>query len=61
MGSRLVALDGHDPTLTDLGIVIQVSSPSDPERVAAMQRAWEERCPIYLALLNPNSVSLSFR
>lgn len=57
----LVALDGHDPALTDLSLEIQISSPSDPERIAAMQRAWEERCPIYLALLNPNAVSLSFR
>ncbi len=56
----LVALEGHDPALTDLRIDITVSSPSARDRVSALQQAWAQRCPIYLAVLRPNEVALNF-
>lgn len=38
---------------------IQLASPSDAAAVESLQRAWEERCPIYLAILRPNTVALT--
>jgi len=55
----LLAIDGVAPDLTDLALEIQVSSPSPQDRVDAMLAAWRERCPIYLALVKPQSVTLT--
>jgi hypothetical protein len=40
-----------------LDITISTSSPQD--RADAMLEAWQARCPIYLALLNPNAIALT--
>jgi uncharacterized OsmC-like protein len=55
----LLAMDCVAPDLTDLALDIRVSSPSPTGRVDAMLAAWQERCPIYLALLKPNAVALT--
>src|SRR5580765_762122 len=55
----LLGLDGIAPDLGDLALDIKVSSPSPKDRVDAMLAAWRERCPIYLALLKPNSIALT--
>jgi len=55
----LLALDDVAPDLADLALEIKVSSPSPQDRVDAMLAAWRERCPIYLALLKPQSVKLT--
>jgi uncharacterized OsmC-like protein len=55
----LHGLDGVAPDLADLALEIKVSSPSPKDRVEAMLAAWRERCPIYLALLKPNSIELT--
>src|SRR5438876_9642970 len=55
----LLGLDGIAPDLGDLALDIKVSSPSSKDRVEAMLDAWRERCPIYLALLKPNSIALT--
>jgi uncharacterized OsmC-like protein len=55
----LLGLDDVAPDLADLALEIKVSSPSPQDRVDAMLQAWQERCPIYLALLKPNSIALS--
>ena len=55
----LLGLDGISPDLADLALDIKVSSPSPKDRVEAMLAAWRERCPIYLALLKPNSIALT--
>ena len=55
----LLALDSVAPDLADLALEIRVSSPSPNDRVDAMLAAWRERCPIYLALIKPQSVSLT--
>jgi hypothetical protein len=47
------------PDLADLALDIKVSSSSPKDRVDAMLAAWRERCPIYLALLRPNSIALT--
>ncbi len=54
----LLGIDGADPALTDIALAIRVESPDSTDRVEAMLAAWRERCPIYLALLNPNRVDL---
>src|SRR5258705_12399066 len=53
----LLALDGVAPDLADLALEIKISSPSPKDRVDAMLATWRERCPIYLSLLNPQSVT----
>lgn len=55
----LLALDDVAPDLTDLALEIRVSSPSPEDRVDAMLAAWRQRCPIYLALVKPQSVTLT--
>lgn len=54
----LLAIDDVAPDLSELALEIQVSSPSPADRIDAMLAAWQERCPIYLALCKPQSVSL---
>ena len=55
----LLGLDDVAPDLADLALDIKVSSSSPKDRVEAMLAAWRERCPIYLALLKPNSIALT--
>jgi uncharacterized OsmC-like protein len=55
----LIAIDGASPELTDLALDVRVSTTSPADRVDAMFDAWRQRCPIYLALLNPNAIDLS--
>jgi hypothetical protein len=54
-----LALDDVAPDLSDVALEIRVSSPSPKDRVDAMLAAWRERCPIYLALIKPQSVTLT--
>lgn len=56
----LLGIPGTDPRLTDLTLEVAIESPSPPERIAEVERAWRERCPVYLALLEHNDVALSF-
>lgn len=56
----LLGVPGADPRLRDLTLEISIDSPSAPDRIAAVQRAWRERCPIYLSLLEPTGVELTF-
>ena len=55
----LLALDGVAPDLADLALDIKVSSSSPADRVEAMLAAWRQRCPIYLALIKPQSIALT--
>jgi len=55
----LLGMDGVAPDLSELGLEVTVTSPSDRPRIDAMLTAWEERCPIYLAIKKSNVVSFS--
>jgi uncharacterized OsmC-like protein len=55
----LVGIDGALPDLTDIELEVQVVTPDSEATTAPMFAAWRERCPIYLALRNPNAISLS--
>jgi uncharacterized OsmC-like protein len=54
----VLGMDGADPRLTGLSVEITLESPDSPERVGALRQAWLQRCPIYLALLNPVPVQV---
>ena len=56
----VLGVEGTDPALTGIAVEIRVSSPSPPQRVAAMQEAWLQRCPVYLALRDANPVDVTF-
>ena len=56
----LLGIEGTSPALDDIELSITVSSPDPADRLEAMFAAWRERCPIYLALLNPNPVRVDF-
>jgi uncharacterized OsmC-like protein len=56
----LLGIDGRDPALGEIQLDVVVSSPDPAERLEPVFAAWRERCPIYLALLRPNAISLSF-
>ncbi|MGH8776150.1 MAG: OsmC family protein [Jiangellaceae bacterium] len=45
--------------LDDVSIEITIDSPDPSERIDALRHAWLERCPVYLALLNPTPVESS--
>jgi uncharacterized OsmC-like protein len=57
----LLGVDGVRPDLHDLAIDIEITSPSPDDRVQEMQRAWLQRCPVYLALVRESDVAVSFR
>ena len=55
----LLAMDDAAPDLADLALDIRVVTASPDDRTAAMLAAWQDRCPIYLALLKPNAINLT--
>ena len=55
----LLGIDDIAADLSDLALEIRISSPSPQDRVDAMLAAWQERCPIYLAILKPQSIALT--
>ena len=54
----LVGMDDASPELLDIELDIEVTTP-DGAKAAPMFEAWRERCPIYLALLRPRTVTLA--
>ena len=57
----LLGMDGASPELMDIELDIEVTSPDPEEKTGPMFDAWRERCPIFLALLRPRTVSLTTR
>lgn len=57
----LLGLDGVAPDLSEIGLEIGITSPEADDRIDALRRAWEERCPIYLAIGTANRVALEVR
>lgn len=54
----LLGIEGTNPALDQIELRIEVSSPDPADRLDAMFAAWRERCPIYLALINPNQITV---
>ncbi len=57
----LLGMQGAAPDLENVQLSIQVRSPDSEERVQQLYRVWQERCPIYLALVKPLQVSTQLR
>jgi uncharacterized OsmC-like protein len=54
----LLGMDGAEPDLKNLRLEIRVQSPDGEGDVQRVYEAWQERCPIYLALTKAMNVSL---
>jgi uncharacterized OsmC-like protein len=54
----LLGMEGALPDLTDIELSIEIVSPASAEQREALNRAGLERCPIYLALIKANNVSV---
>lgn len=56
----LLGMGGAEPDLRNLSLEVSVVSPDGPAGVARIAAVWQERCPIYLALIKPMDVSVTF-
>jgi uncharacterized OsmC-like protein len=54
----LLGMDGAIPDLEDIEIEISVSTSASADRLKALEAAWRARCPIYLALLRANHLTI---
>jgi uncharacterized OsmC-like protein len=54
----LLGMDGAIPDLQDIEIEISIATSASAERLAALEKVWRERCPIYLAVVKPNQASV---
>lgn len=57
----LLGMEDTEPDLRDLSLDVTVESPDGSEVLADLARVWQERCPIYLALVKPTDVAVRFR
>jgi uncharacterized OsmC-like protein len=57
----LLGLDGVRPDLRDVHLDVAVKSPDDEAAIERLFQVWEQRCPIYLALINEMNVSVAMR
>jgi len=57
----LLGIGDASPELGDIALDIQITTPDGDEKTGPMFDAWRERCPIFLALLRPRTVSLTTR
>ncbi len=55
-----LGMEGALPDLQNVQIAIRIQSADSEANVRKLYQAWQERCPIYLALLKPMPVSASF-
>jgi uncharacterized OsmC-like protein len=56
----LLGMDGSAPDLRSVDVAIQVTSPDGEASARRLFAAWQERCPIYLALVKPTPVTTRF-
>lgn len=56
----LLGMDGVDAALADIELEITVGSDEPDNLLEAVYDAWRARCPIYLAILRANTVTLKF-
>ena len=56
----LLGLAGTDPRLRAISLEVRLRSSSPADRITALQQAWLERCPVYLALGEANPVEVTF-
>lgn len=56
----LLGVDGADPRLRKLSLEVQISSPGGSGAVERLAEVWQQRCPVYLALVEPTDVVVRF-
>ena len=56
----LLGLSGAEPDLRDVSLEVSIDSPDGKDAVARIAEVWQERCPIYLALIKPTDVAVQF-
>jgi uncharacterized OsmC-like protein len=54
----LLGQDGAIPDLEQIDIEVSVATSASAERIAVLEEVWRARCPIYLAVLKANDVSV---
>ncbi len=57
----LLGIEGVAPDLSNLSLELTIESPDGDEAVQRLVAVWKERCPIYLALTKPLSLTVSSR
>lgn len=57
----LLGIGGAEPDLRALSLDVSVESPDGEDAVRRIADVWEQRCPIYLALVKPTYVAVQFR
>jgi uncharacterized OsmC-like protein len=55
----LLGVADAEPDLRNIRLDIRIQSPDDESDVQKIHEAWQERCPIYLALTKAMDVSLN--
>jgi uncharacterized OsmC-like protein len=55
----LLGLGDAAPELRNLALKVEIDSPSPQEKIDALFAVWRQRCPVYLALTQPQSVQIS--
>jgi len=53
----VLGMEGALPDLQNVQVTVQIQSPDSEENVRKLYQVWQERCPIYLALIKPLPVS----
>ncbi|MFK4225762.1 OsmC family protein [Streptomyces sp. NPDC019890] len=56
----LLGMAGALPDLGDVAVEIHVVSPEPADRLRRLFEIWQERCPVYLALVKPVPVQATF-
>jgi uncharacterized OsmC-like protein len=56
----LLGMSGAAPDLQNMELAIQVTSPAGEAGARRLYDAWQERCPIYLALVKATPVMTTF-
>jgi uncharacterized OsmC-like protein len=55
----LLGMDSVAPDVRNVGLTIAIQSPEDEDAVRRVYQAWQERCPVYLALTKALTVATS--
>lgn len=56
----LLGIDGASPELQQIELDVTIHSTDSDQAVDRLSRAWLDRCPVYLALVNPNAIAVRF-
>jgi uncharacterized OsmC-like protein len=57
----LLGMSGVAPDLQNIELAIEVTSAAGEADARRLYHAWQERCPIYLALVKPTSVRTTWQ